>query len=227
MVPRAIQRSSTPKKDKLKKKERAAAETHLLNFGESIRQIERQSDTHKYRPRSSYFPTRVLTLILDALLIIHFLSDLDRILNGSWAYYSGHGPALFDSIIRIQTLITAQRNAARELTLAKRREKRQATRAIYDDDVLSDSDAGPSEEPIDEPPQQHPNKTPGRKRQALEEMTNAAKRRRAPRTAQPSVAQVLQDYGPGYRTRRSALAEGSSGGCDGKENGGSRRSKRT
>jgi len=29
-----------PKKDKLKKKERLAAEKHLLDFGESIRQIE-------------------------------------------------------------------------------------------------------------------------------------------------------------------------------------------
>jgi len=85
--------------------------------------------------------------------------------------------------------------------------------------MLSDSDAGSSEEPIDEPPEQHLDKTPGRKRQALEGMTNAAKRQRAPRAAQSSVAQVLQDYGPRYRTRRSALAEGSSAGGDGKENG--------
>jgi len=99
-----------PKKDKLKKKEREAAQKHLLNFGESIRQIERKSDTHKYRPRSSYFPSRALSLILDKLLVIHFPSELDQILNGSWSYYSRHGNALFDSIIEIQISITVQRN---------------------------------------------------------------------------------------------------------------------
>jgi hypothetical protein len=230
-APRAIPKSSTSKKDKLKKKEREAAEKHLLEFGESIRQLERRSDNHPYRPRSSYFPSRILSLILDTLLTIHFPSDLDRILNDSWAYYSSHGPALFDSILQIQTSITVQRNTARELTLAKRRTKRQATRAICNDDSgdlsSSNSDAEPSEKTIEEPPEQHLDNSPGRKRQALEEMTNTAKRRRAPRAAQPSVSQVLQDYGPGYRTRRSALAEGSSGGSNGKENGGLRRSKRT
>lgn len=230
-APQAIPRSSTSKKDKLKKKEREAAETHLLKFGESIRQLERRSDNHAYRPRSSYFPSRILSLILDTLLTIHVPSDLDHILNDSWAYYSSHGPALFDSILQIQTSITVQQNTARELTLAKQRAKRQATRAIGNEDsgALSSSNLNgePSEETIEEPPEQHLNNSPGRKRQALEEMTNTAKRQRAPRAAQPSVSQVLQDYGPRYRTRRSALAEGSSGGGDGKENGGLRRSKRT
>src|ERR1700678_3528542 len=90
----------SPKKDKLKKKEREAAEKQLLTFGESIRQIERRSESHKYRPRSSYLPSRILSLILDALLIIHFPSDLEHILKDSWVYYSSHGPALFDSIIQ-------------------------------------------------------------------------------------------------------------------------------
>ena len=211
--------------------EREAAEKHLLEFGESIRQLERRSDNHAYRPRSSYFPSRILSLIVDTLLTIHFQSDLDRILNDSWAYYSSHGPALFDSILQIQKSIIVLRNTAQELTLAKRRAKRQVTRTIQVDDndsgalISSNSDAEPSEETIEEPPE-HLDNSPGRKRQALEEMTNIAKRQRAPRAAQPSVSQVLQDYGPRYRARRSALMEGLSGGSDGKENGGLRRSKR-
>jgi hypothetical protein len=36
----SLPKLSLPKKDKLKKKERVVAEKHLLNFGESIRQIE-------------------------------------------------------------------------------------------------------------------------------------------------------------------------------------------
>jgi hypothetical protein len=230
-APQAISRSSTSKKDtKLKKKEREAAEKHLLKFGESIRQLERWSDNHAYRPRSSIFPSRILSLILNALLTIHFPSDLDDILNDSWAYYSSYGPALFDSVLQIQTSITVLRNTVRELTLTKQRTKRQATRAIGNNDsgalISSDSDAEPSQETVEEPPVQYLDNSLGRKRQALEEMTNTAKRRRAPRAAQPSVSQVLEDFGPRYRTRGSAPAEGSSGGGDGKENGGLRRSKR-
>lgn len=223
MVPKTIPRSSTPKKDKLKKKERTEAETHLLKFGKSICQLERRTDNHGYRPHSSYFPSRILSLILDTLLTIHFPSDLDHILNNLWAYYSSYGHALYDSIIQIQTSIIVQRKKAQELTLAKQREKQQATRAFD----ASNSDTEPSEETIQEPPEQHLEKSLGHKRQALEEMTNSAKRRQAPRAAQPSVSQVLQDYGPRYRTRRSAPVEGPSGGGDGKENGGVRRSKRT
>ena len=97
-----------PKKDKLTKKERETAEKDLLNFRESICQSERRSNTHKYCPRSSYFPSRVLSLLLDKLLVICFPSELDRILNGSWSYYSTHGSALFDSIIQIQTSVAVQ-----------------------------------------------------------------------------------------------------------------------
>ena len=234
MAPKTIPRLSTPKKDTLKKKERSTAETQLLKFGESIRQLERRSNNHAYRPRSSYFPSRILSLILDTLLTIHFPSDLDHILNDSWAYYSSYGTTLFDSIIQIQISITVQRKTVRELTLAKQREKRQATRAFDDDDsgspISSNSDTEPAEETIEEPPEQHLKKSLGHKRQALDEMTNTAKRRRAPRAAQPSVSQVLQDYGPRYRTRRNVPAEGLSGGSDGKENRERdvlRRSKRT
>ena len=103
--------------------------------------------------------------------------------------------------------------------------------AIGDDDsgpqISSNLDTEPAEETIEELLEQHLEKFLGHKRQALEEMTNAAKQRRAPRAAQPSVSQVLQDYGPRYRTRRSIPAEGLSGGGDGKENSGVRRSKRT
>ena len=58
----------------------------------------------------------------------------------------------FDSIIQVQSSIKVQRNTARELTLAKQRERRQAARTIDNDDagypISPDSDAGPSEETI-------------------------------------------------------------------------------
>jgi len=92
---------------------------------------ERRSDTHKYCPRSSYFPSRILSLLFDKLLIIHFPSELERILNGSWSYYSSHGNALFDSIIQIQISITVQRNT----TQGKQREKQRTDEVIDDEDT--------------------------------------------------------------------------------------------
>ncbi|KAF8952160.1 hypothetical protein BDZ97DRAFT_1632257, partial [Flammula alnicola] len=72
---------------------------HLLEFGDSIRQMERRSDSHKYRLRSSYFPLDVSSSILDKLFVIHFPSDLEDLLDNSWIYYGTHGSALYNSII--------------------------------------------------------------------------------------------------------------------------------
>lgn len=204
-TPRDVQELTVPKKDKLKKKEREVAEKHLLNFGESIRQIERCSSSHKYRPRSSYFPSRIMSSILDSLLDIHSPFELEDILNDSWAYYSSHGTSLLNIIIDIQTSIKVQRNSARQTTTAKQREKRQTTRlgleAIGDavdlDPLLSE--VGPAELPEQT---LNESESPRRKRQALEQITNTTKRRRAPRTVQPSVAQVLESFRPQYSTRR-------------------------
>jgi hypothetical protein len=54
-----------PKKDKLKEKEQVVGEKHLLNFGKSIRQIEQWLNVHKYRAHSSYFPSQIVSSLLD------------------------------------------------------------------------------------------------------------------------------------------------------------------
>ena len=197
------------------------AEKLLLDFGESIRQIERCSSSHKYRPRSSYFPSRIMSSILDSLLVIHSPFDLEDILNDSWAYYSSHGTSLLNTIIDIQTSIKVQRNSVQETTTTKRREKRQATRlglgAIGDEFPLDPflSEVGPAEQPLNE------SEFARRKRPALEQITNTTKRQRAPRTVQPSVAQVLESYRPQYSTRRNAFVpESQAKGNRGNENEG-------
>ncbi|KAF8234406.1 hypothetical protein L208DRAFT_1261715, partial [Tricholoma matsutake] len=73
--------------------------------------------------RLSYFPPCIISSILDTLLVIHLPSEIEDILKNSWAYYSSHGTALFNSIIEIQTSIKVQWNNAGELTLAKKCEK--------------------------------------------------------------------------------------------------------
>lgn len=226
-----LQKLSLPKKDKLTKKERAVAEKHLLNFGESIRKLERWSNVHKYRARTSYFPSHIVSSLLDRLLIIHFPSDVEQVLRGAWHYYSTHGSALFDSIIAIQVVILVERNQARGIMGAKQREKRKVARVTdsEDEDVSGPilSHAGPSEQPIDNPLQEeHADVSLSRKRQALEEITVNAKRQRAPRAAQPGVAEVSESYGPRYRTRAGRPPEASAGGDEGKENRGQRVSAR-
>ena len=215
---------SIKKKDKLNKKERTAAEKHFLKFGESIRQVERFSDSHKYRPRSSYFPLDVLTSILDNLFIIHFPSHLNDLLDQSWIYYNTHGTALYDSIIDIQTCIDVGRAQARELAKSKRQDKRQLEMESEDEnETRSESlNIEPElEEPlaIDQTSSYQQGST--RKRQAMEDIINSPKRRRAPRAVQPSVAQVQEQYGPRYQTRRRGHIIGLQVGGpvnDGKEN---------
>jgi hypothetical protein len=57
-----------------------------------------------------------------------------------------------------------------------------------------------------------------RKRRAPEDITNSAKRHRAPRASQPSVAQAFEEFGPKYRTRRRGIVAEVPSGSGGKEN---------
>ncbi|EDR01321.1 uncharacterized protein LACBIDRAFT_312142 [Laccaria bicolor S238N-H82] len=89
---------------------------YFFTFGEFICQIERRSDNHAFRPRSSLSGSH-LSPTLDTFLImiqIHFPSNFGRVLHDSWAYYLSHLSALFDFIIQTHTLITVQRNTSRE-----------------------------------------------------------------------------------------------------------------
>ena len=205
----ALPKIPIQKKDKLKKAERILAEKHFVDFGLYIYRLERNSSHHNlYLPRSSYFPSLIITLILDHLLVIHFPSQLEDILKKSWMHYSIHGTALFDSIITIQTVISTQRSSKQGVINAKRRNtRRQGTDLIEDN-----SDSQPSlPDPAPEV-EQAINQSPIRKRRAPEEITNVTKRLRAPRATQLSVAQVFEEFGPKYRTRqRGVVAEVLSG----------------
>ena len=225
----ALPKLSLLKKDKLKKKEWVVAEKHLLNFGKSIRRKDWWSDIHKYQAHSSYSPSQIVSLLLDQLLIIHFSSNLELVLHGSWHYYLSHGSALFDWIILIQVVILVERNQAWEMTAAKQSEKQKVTRVTdsEEEDVSSPflSNTGPSEQPINNPPQEeHADESLSRKHQALEEISINAKHPWATRAAQPSVAEVSESYNPCYRAHSCCVVEASAGGDEGKENRGQRAS---
>jgi hypothetical protein len=204
-----------PKKDKLKKGERELAEKHFTELGALIRQLERTSDSHNlYLPRSSYFPSHILSPILDQLLVIHFPAQLEDIVKKSWLHYPKYKDLLFDSVITIQVLIKAQRTNKQQTANAKKTNgQRQPTNIVQNEDdsrSASPDLASDIEEPV--------NPSTTRKRAAAEDITNTAKRRRAPRAIQPSVAQVSEDFGPKYRTRRRAIVPGVSSESAEKEN---------
>jgi len=149
------------------------------------------------------------------LLVIHFPSHLEDLLGLSWIYYNTHGTTLYDSIIDIQTHINVGRTNARDLAKSKRHEKQQMAMVTEDENETQSLDIEPRE-PID----QNSSEQQGlnRKRQAMEDIANKPKRRRAPRAPQPSVAQVQEQYGPRYQTHRRGLIEDPSR-ANGKENG--------
>jgi len=205
----SLQKLPIQKKDKLKKTERIRAEKHFLEIGASICELERNSNNHNlYLPRSSYFQSRIISSILDQLLVIHFPAQLEDIVKNSWMHYPNHSTALFNSVIATQTAIVTQRSSKK----SKQRDRRRMN--LPEDE----SDSRP---PLPDPASsavEAVNQASSRKRVAIEDITNTAKRRRAPRASQPTVAQAFEDFGPKYRTRRRGIvAEGSSG-AGGKEN---------
>jgi hypothetical protein len=206
------------KKTKLKKVERLLAEKHFLDFGTSIRQLEKNSNNHNlYLPRSSYIPSQIISAILDQLLVIHFPSQLEDIAKNSWVHYPNYAIALFDSIITIQTTITSQRSSKQEIANAKQRDRRrqaQATNIITDDSDSRHLSPDPALE-IEEPVNQS---SSARKRRAPEDITNIVKRHRAPRASQPSVAQAFEEFGPKYRARRRGIVAEVPSVAGGKEN---------
>ena len=146
------------------------------------------------------------------MLVIHFPSHLKDLVEHSWIYYGTHRTALYDSIIDIQTRINVGRTNARELAKSKRHGKEQVATVTEDENETCSLDIEPREL-IDQnsSDQQGLN----RKRQAMEDIANRPKRRRAPRAPQPSVAQVQEQYGPRYKTRQRGFIKDPSG----KENG--------
>lgn len=197
----AVQKLPLQKKDKLKKSERILAEKHFADFGATIRQLERSSVNHNlYLPCSSYFPSHILSLILDQLLVIHFPAQLEDIVKNTWMHHQKHTNLLYDSIITFQILIKAQRTNKRAIANTKQRNRRcQVMEVIQDED--NSRPPSPAPTPAIEEPM---NASVTRKRVATEDITNISKRRRAPRAIQPSVAQAFEDFGPKYRTRQRA-----------------------
>lgn len=166
----------------LSTKERANALKRLLKFGETVWASQRQTDTHGYRPRSSYFSQPTINAILDAQLTIKTLQDLSLV-TVHWPFLTQCGHELFCIIKNLNTEINDTRAAADQIRKAKSREAYAAKKALV----------STQNRPLTPPPTVHAT----RKRPALQPLVNAPSKR----AAQPSATATAATFRPQYKPR--------------------------
>ncbi|KAJ7838415.1 hypothetical protein B0H13DRAFT_1911843 [Mycena leptocephala] len=136
--------SAAEKKLKLKKKERDDAAATLTKFGETVRRAEYKKIANHHRPKSSYFPSSVCTIILDKLLSFDSLESLTAVVQ-PWIFALNHTDSLYELVIDLQTSINSDRDEARLAKNAKQRATRKAKKAaVYEES--SDEDEESEEE---------------------------------------------------------------------------------
>lgn len=213
--------SAAEKKLKLKKKERDDAAATLTKFGETVRRAEYKKIANHHRPKSSYFPSSVCTIILDKLLSFDSLESLNAVVQ-PWIFALNHTDSLYELVIDLQTSINSDRDEARLAKNAKQRATRKAKKAaVYeessDEDEESEEESSSADE-VDDHPRSSPIPPPSKRakmapKPPLVEITNQerpAPRARAPRQKEPTAATVAATFRPAYRTtsrRRAARAE--------------------
>ncbi|KAK7015322.1 P-loop containing nucleoside triphosphate hydrolase protein [Favolaschia claudopus] len=114
--------SASEKKLQLKKKERELASTELAEFGNKLRLAEQRRSANIHRPKSSYFPVSISTLILDKLLSIDSVQSLSELVQ-PWIFAAAHIFTLYDVILDLQSTIRSDREAARLKKNAKHHNK--------------------------------------------------------------------------------------------------------
>ncbi|KAJ7020891.1 P-loop containing nucleoside triphosphate hydrolase protein [Mycena alexandri] len=220
--------SADQKKLKLKKKERAEAETTLTVFGDNVRLTERKRSINQRRPRSSFFPSTILKLVLDNLLSIKSLDDLTNHVE-SWAFVSEHVASLHSAIVKLQRRFEAAREEARLAKNAKQRatRRRRSKKAKHEWD--SDEESGEEEEEEEEVEPEpeadveaddessadevnhHPPSSPvpppaKRAKTALAEVTNRSRPMKKKPEKQETAAAVAATFRPAYKTSRRRAA---------------------
>ncbi|KAJ7173214.1 P-loop containing nucleoside triphosphate hydrolase protein [Mycena filopes] len=196
--------TATQKKLKLKKKEREIVEPVLAAFGETLRRDERKRGTNQHRPKSAFFPSSILKLLLDNLLSLTTLEDLTTLVV-AWKFARAHAAALHDVVLKLQRRIESAREEAREEKNAKQRARRRSKKALRDwdsdeeeaevereeeeeEDAEEEEDEGEgadeesSADEISHDPPSSPIPPPSkRSKPTLVEVTNRPRPKRAPR----------------------------------------------
>ncbi|KAF7339867.1 p-loop containing nucleoside triphosphate hydrolase protein [Mycena venus] len=217
------QKSSTPRKLKLSRKERESATAALITCRDKIRVKEQLAGNFRNMPPILFLPSTLQTVLLDKFLSINTESDLVSLVR-SWQHRQRHTKFLFDSITKLQRQIRTDREAARLAKNAKAQATRNAKRKRIDDNgddgdlpshrtrrkrirrVVEDSAAEDEGEDSDSyfPEVLLPKKTPSARpaRTALGTVTNVPRTTKR-RTKSPthSAAETAAGYGPRYKPR--------------------------
>ncbi|KAJ6478885.1 P-loop containing nucleoside triphosphate hydrolase protein [Mycena sanguinolenta] len=210
--PVASDTSSLEKKLRLTKKEREAVEPALITFGQTVYRAEHKQLIHQHRPKSSYFPSSVITVVLNNLLALDSIDKLEPIVQ-SWAFSRGYRVRLYAVVHDLRTTVSAQRDEARSAKNAKQRAIRRAKAKVIESEPEDDesSEASDSDDNGNEHRRSSPiPPPPKRSKRILKEVTNEPRPKgtRAKRKPQERLDDVVQTYGAPYRTSRRRAAQG-------------------
>ncbi|KAJ7308762.1 P-loop containing nucleoside triphosphate hydrolase protein [Mycena albidolilacea] len=197
---------------KLTKKEREEAESTLVRFGNTVYRAEHKLPVNRSRPKSAYFPSSILSSLLDNLLSLNSLAKLEGLVE----------PWHFSRDYRVR-LYAVERQAACDSQGKKKATDWDGSEEEEEEESESESSF---EEEIDEDRRSSPiPPAPKRSRRVLEEVTNTSRSpptralrkpaqravgkpvQRAPRKRLEKAIEVSQSYSNPYRTSRRRAAQ--------------------
>ncbi|KAJ7859934.1 hypothetical protein B0H14DRAFT_3446321 [Mycena olivaceomarginata] len=115
---------------KLAKKEREEAESTLVRFGNTVYRAEHKLPANRSRPKSAYFPSSIISSLLDNLLSLDSFAKLESLVE-PWFFSRDYRVRLYAVVHNLSSSIFAQREQARLDKNAKQRAsckgKRKAT----------------------------------------------------------------------------------------------------
>ncbi|KAJ7885312.1 hypothetical protein B0H14DRAFT_2563954 [Mycena olivaceomarginata] len=163
---------------KLTKKEREEAESTLVRFGNTVYRAEHKLPVNRSRPKSAYFPSSILSSLLDNLLSLNSLAKLEGLVE-PWYFSRDYRVRLYAVVHDLFSSISAQRERARLDKNAKQRATRKAKKKATDWDGSEEEESeseSSSEDEVDEDRRSSPiPPAPKRSRRVLEEVTNASR----------------------------------------------------
>ncbi|KAJ7315512.1 P-loop containing nucleoside triphosphate hydrolase protein [Mycena albidolilacea] len=228
-------RAPLDKKLKLTKKEREEAESTLVRFGNTVYRAEHKLPANRSRPKSAYFPSSILSSLLDNLLSLNSLAKLEGLVE-PWHFSRDYRVRLYAVGHDLFSSISAQRERPRLDKNAKQRATRKAKKKATDWDGSEEEEEeeeeeereseSSSEEEVDEDRRSSPiPPAPKRSRRVLEEVTNVSRSppthalrkpaqravgkpvQRAPRKRLEKAIEVSQSYSNPYRTSHRRAAQ--------------------
>ncbi|KAK7031989.1 P-loop containing nucleoside triphosphate hydrolase protein [Favolaschia claudopus] len=214
--------SASDKKLQLKKKERELASAELAEFGNKLRLAEQRRSANIHRPKSSYFPVSISTLILDKFLSIDSVQCLSDLVQ-PWIFARTQSFTLYDVILDLQATIRSDRETARLKNNAKQSNKSKSRRKSKKKKKVADSSESEDMEEVEveESEVEHETTSSGddegrrrsspvpppakrtRRSTVLDDVTNQAAGSRRQTTADKTKitsAAISATYRPAYRT---------------------------